>query len=135
MAKKKQEKPVFPVLIDITNKEQLKWMSMDDLIADAAERGDVEALAWLAEKNTIKQTRHATKNGVKGAGKAFTVGASTLKVRCEYFEKFLGWKPEKDTAAPAPTLEEKQAERANKIKEAMAKAAAAAVAANNAKKK
>lgn len=115
-------------MIDIKNKAQIRALKFNDLIDDAAERADVEALAWLAEQNDITNTKTSKK------GKTFTVGASFLLVRNEYLSKFLGWVPEKATAEPQPTFAEKQASRAAAIKDAMAKAAAATVAAHSKKK-
>ena len=135
MAKTKKEKPVFPDIIDINNQEQLKYLNLDGMIKDASARGDVEALTWLLEQNTLTEKRTATKKGVKGAGKSFTVGKSVLVIRKEYLTNYLGWQPLKETVPAEPSFEEKQAAREKAIKEAMAKAAAAAVAANNAKKK
>lgn len=129
MAKEKKEKKVFPALIDITNKEQLKNLDFNALIDDANERGDVEALTWLMKRNKETEVRHSVK------GKEFTVGASFLITKNTYLADYLGWVPEKETATPAPTLEQVQAEREQKIKDAIAKASAAAVAAANSKKK
>lgn len=125
-------------MIDITKEGFLGEkgaLTFDKLIEDATERGDVEALVWLDEQNKITQTRKATKGGVKGAGKEYTCGKSQLKIRNEYLEKFLGWKPKKETEAPQPSFPEKQAARKAAIEKAIAAASAAAVAAEKAKKK
>ena len=73
--------------IDITNQEAIKKLTLDDLLNDAVERGDAEAIDWLDKE------AHTKKNRTKADGTTYKANKSIVEIRPEYLKKFLEYKP------------------------------------------
>lgn len=71
--------------IDINKPETFKTLKLDDLINDAVERKDREALEWLQAQANEKKPRE--KDGQK-----YEVRKSIVEIRAAYVKKFLGYK-------------------------------------------
>jgi hypothetical protein len=99
--------------IDITNQEQIRKLTLDDLMEDAVERKDKEALRWL-EDEAFKTTTRKNK-----AGEEITVSKPLISIRAEYLRKFLGYVP-----APSKSYNSEK-EKAKRDAEKRAKFAAA----------
>ncbi len=90
--------------IDINNQEAIKKLTLDDLIADAVERKDLEALDWLEkEANTLKKR-------TKPDGSTYEVKKSIVEIRPVYLKEFLSYKP-KGSGSSAAAKERKKKEQ------------------------
>lgn len=96
--------------IDINNKEAIKKLTLDDLINNAVERGDAEALNWLEKEANTKKTR------TRADGTKYEVNKSIVEIRPEYLKKFLGYESKgRSTSAAAKARKKKEAqEKLNK---------------------
>ena len=72
--------------------ESYRKTTLEDLVNDAVERKDVEALKWLQKESNKKVDR--LKDGV-----VMKVNKGVPAIRAEYAKKFLGYKPSKSKAA------------------------------------
>ena len=87
--------------IDLTKPETFKKLTLDDLINDAVEREDMEALKWLQTQSQIMKDRK------REDGTIYKVRKSVVEYRPEYLKKFLKYKP----AATPASEKAKQAKR------------------------
>ena len=94
--------------IDIKNQEQIKKLTLDDLINDAVERGDAEALDWLEKEANTKKTR------TKADGTKYEVNKSIVEIRPLYLKKFLNYQPKGNRNSNA-AKERKKAEQQKKL--------------------
>ena len=93
--------------IDLNNIESCRKLTLNDLVKDAVERKDKEALVWLQEQSTTMVNR------TKEDGTTYQVNKSIVAIRAEYFKKFLNYKPKgKHSAEQA-----RQRKREKKAKE------------------
>lgn len=72
--------------IDLTKPEEFKKLKIDDLIADAVERNDLEALEWLHTQSNMMKTR------TREDGTTYEVRKSIVEIRPNYLKTFLGYK-------------------------------------------
>ena len=77
--------------LDLTNRLKNSFV---DLVNDALEREDIDALEWLKSQKLLKVERK------KEDGKVTLVQKSLMAIRSEYFEKYLGITP-KSALSPA----------------------------------
>jgi hypothetical protein len=106
--------------IDIKNQEAIKKLTLDDLIADAVERGDAKALNWLEKEASTKKPRK------KADGTKYLANKSIIEIRPLYLKKFLEYKPKASRSseeAKKRKREEKEKELKDKFAEARAKMA------------
>ncbi len=104
--------------IDITNKDAIKKLTLDDLINDAVERGDAEALDWLEKEANTKKTR------TRADGTKYEVNKSIVEIRPEYLKKFLNYQPASNRNSTASKERKKQEQKKkldNKFAEARKK--------------
>lgn len=81
--------------LDLTNQEAIKKYTIKDLIADAVERNDLDALKWLQiEANTLKER-------TKSDGTKYEVKKSIVEIRAEYIKKYLNYKTKGKQSAEA----------------------------------
>lgn len=101
--------------IDITKPASFSKLTLDDLIADAVERKDGEALKWLkVEANTMKDRTRTD-------GSTYKVRKSIVEIRAEYVKKYLGYTTESE-AAKERARKAKQEKAQKKIDDAFADA-------------
>lgn len=99
--------------IDIKDQKAIRKLTLDDLMEDAVERNDKEALRWLEDEAFKTATR---KNK---AGEDVVVSKPLISTRAEYLRKFLGY-------VPAPNKSyDREKEKAKRDAEKRAKFAAA----------
>lgn len=72
----------------------IQRIKFEDMVADAVERGDEEAQAWLTEQ--MMKTVEVVKDGVTK-----TKYQSPNQFRVEYLTKFCGYEPKKATQRTA----------------------------------
>ena len=104
--------------IDLNNQEQLKKLSLDDLINDAVERKDKKALEWLENESKSMTTRK------RKDGTTYEVSKSIIEIRANYLKLFLGYEPKGKKAAAeqrAKKRKEKREQIAKKFEEAYEK--------------
>lgn len=73
-------------MIDITKPETYKKAELPDLIADAVDRNDMEALKWLEEESGKLKER------TRADGTKYMVKKSISEIRPDYLKKFCGYK-------------------------------------------
>ena len=101
--------------IDITNPASFSKLTLENLIADAVERKDTEALNWLkVEANTMKDRTRTD-------GSTYKVRKSIVEIRAVYVKKFLGYTTESE-AAKERARKAKLDKAQKKIDDAFAKA-------------
>ena len=88
-------KIINPYAEDATKK------TLDDLIADAIERKDVEALKWLKTQANTTKTRKRTD------GTTYEVKLSIVEIRPNYYKNFLNYKTKGALAAEAKRKKER----------------------------
>ncbi|MDY3764014.1 MAG: hypothetical protein SO031_07775 [Candidatus Ventricola sp.] len=93
--------------IDLNNIESCRKLTLNDLVKDAVERKDKEALVWLQEQSTTMVNR------TKEDGTTYQVNKSIVAIRAEYFKKFLNYKPKGKLSAE----QARQRKREKKAKE------------------
>ena len=93
--------------IDLNNLEACRKLTLKDLVADAVERKDKKALAWLKEQSETMVDR------TKEDGTTYKVNKSIVSIRAEYFKKFLNYQPKGKISAE----QAKQRKREKKAKE------------------
>lgn len=103
--------------IDITNQEAIKKLTLDDLLADAVERGDIEAIDWLEKEACTKKTRK------KEDGTEYLANKSIIEIRPLYLKKFLAYKP-KSVRTSEEAKKRKREEKEKKLKDKFAEARA-----------
>lgn len=102
--------------IDINDKEALKKLTLDNLIDDAVERGDIKALDWLEkEANTTKTRKRAD-------GAEYEAKKSIVEIRPEYLKKFLNYK--KTSKSSEESKKRKKDAQQKKLDDKFAKARA-----------
>ncbi len=104
--------------ININDKDAIKKLTLDDLINDAVERGDIKALDWLEKEAKTKKTRN------KQDGTQYSANKSIVEIRPEYLKKFLSYKPKGSRSSEeAKKRKREQAEQKlnKKFEEARAK--------------
>ena len=104
--------------LDLSTRESINKITLDDLIGDAVERGDIKALKWLQEEAT------STKERTKSDGTKYKVNKSIIEIRPAYIKMFLNYKPKSTLSAEqakARKKEKKQKELADKFAQAFAK--------------
>ena len=75
--------------IDITNQELIRKLTLQDLIDDAIERKDKEALRWLEDEAFKQVTRKK-----KDSDETVEVTNPIISIRAAYLRKFLGYEPQ-----------------------------------------
>ena len=103
--------------IDISKQEELRRLKLEDLIADAVERKDKDALTWLKEESAKKDVR------TKEDGTKYEVDKSIVSIRSNYLKKFLGYKPASTLskeAMKARKREKREKEREDMFNQAFA---------------
>lgn len=98
--------------IDITNQEAIRKITWEDLVADAVERKDKDALRWLEDKSTQTVSRK------RADGTTYEVNVSIVTVRAEYLHKYLGYEPIGNEAAKAKKRAQREEKRAAMFAEA-----------------
>ena len=73
--------------INLSSQEEIRKLTLKDLIADAVERKDKDALQWLKEESAKKVERK------REDGTIYEVDKSIVSIRAEYIKKFLDYKP------------------------------------------
>lgn len=73
--------------INLNKPEEFKKLKLEDLINDAVEREDMEALKWLQEKSNTMKTRK------REDGTTYEVRMSVVEYRPQYLKEFLKYKP------------------------------------------
>lgn len=79
--------------LDLSSREAINKITLDNLIEDAVERGDEDALKWLL--NEAKKTKERT----KADGTKFEVRKSINEIRPLYLAKFLKYKSKNKMSA------------------------------------
>ena len=103
--------------LDLSSRESINKLTLDNLIADAVERGDKDALEWLQKEATSKKER------TKADGTKYLVNKSIVEIRPAYIKKFLDYKPTSTLSAEqakARKQEKKQKELEDKFAKAFA---------------
>lgn len=80
-------KGVITMAINLSSQEEIRKLTLKDLIADAVERKDKDALKWLQEESAKKVERK------REDGTVYEVDKSIVSIRAEYIKKFLDYKP------------------------------------------
>ena len=80
-------KGVIIMAINLSSQEEIRKLTLKDLIADAVERKDKDALKWLQEESAKKVERK------REDGTVYEVDKSIVSIRAEYIKKFLDYKP------------------------------------------
>lgn len=81
--------------IDITNPASFSSLTLEDLIADAAERKDRAAYDWLRDQdNKLVERKLKT-------GETMMVAKPLTTIRKEYLRDYLGYKPSSTEEAKA----------------------------------
>jgi len=75
--------------IDITNQELIRKLTLQDLIDDAIERKDKNALRWLEDEAFKQVTRKK-----KDSDETVEVTNPIITIRAAYLRKFLGYEPQ-----------------------------------------
>ena len=75
--------------IDISNQELIRKLTLQDLIDDAIERKDKEALRWLEDEAFKQVTRKK-----KDSDETVEVTNPIISIRAAYLRKFLGYEPQ-----------------------------------------
>ena len=101
--------------IDITNQEAIRKLTLENLIADAAERKDKPAFDWLQEqvKSTVERTQEN--------GKVITVAKPLISIRAEYLRKFLNYNPNANKGNSAAAKAKAKAKREKEINDMFGK--------------
>lgn len=89
--------------LDISSQDAIKKITLFNLIDDAAERGDIEALEWLEKEANTKKTR------TKADGTKYEVNKSIVEIRPLYLKKFLNYKPKESKSSEAAKARKKEA--------------------------
>ena len=92
--------------IDITNMTAIRKLTLDDLIDDAVERGDMDALRFLEDESGKKITK------TKEDGTTYEINNPIISIRAEYLKKYLGYVPQSKKNAE----EKKNADKAKREK-------------------
>ena len=106
------------IAINLSSQEEIRKLTLKDLIADAVERNDKDALKWLQEESSKKVERK------REDGTAYEVDKSIVSIRAEYIKKFLDYKPASTLSkelAKARKREKREKERSDLFAEAFAK--------------
>lgn len=103
--------------IDIKNQEAIKKLTLDDLINDAVERGDIKALDWLEKEAHTKKPRK------KADGTTYEANKSIIEIRPLYLKEFLGYKA-KSSRASEEAKKRQKAEKEKKLNDKFAEARA-----------
>lgn len=75
--------------IDITNTEALRKLKLQDLVDDAVERNDKDALRWLEDESSKQVTRKK-----KNSDETVEVTKPIITVRAEYLKKYYNYQPQ-----------------------------------------
>lgn len=103
-------------MIDITNPDSIKAIKkVEQLIEDAVERNNIEALKWLQEE------AYATKPRKCEDGTTREVKKSITEIRAAYIKKFLNYQTRAE-ASKAKNKEAKKAKEKEELDNAFAKA-------------
>ena len=87
--------------IDITSKEASRKLTLKDLVDDAVERKDIDALRFLEDESTRKETK------TKEDGTTYEASINIIKIRTEYLKKFLGYVPQSELSKDAKRAQQK----------------------------
>lgn len=90
-------------------------LTLDDLIADAIEREDADAIAWLETEANTDKTR------TRSDSTTYTVKKSIVEIRPAYFKKFLNYKT-KGTQAKELAKQKKRDKKQKELDDKFAKA-------------
>lgn len=104
--------------INLSSQEEIRKLTLKDLIADAVERKDKDALKWLQEESAKKVERK------REDGTVYEVDKSIVSIRAEYIKKFLDYKPVSTLSkemAKARKREKREKEREAMFADAFAK--------------
>jgi len=93
--------------IDLTNQEALRKLTLEDLVADAVEKQDIDALRFLEDEASQTDKRTNKKTGVE-----YEVPRSIVSIRAKYLRDYCGYTPKRPDASKSK--EKKKAERAEK---------------------
>lgn len=93
-------------MIDTNKPETFKTLTLKDLVADAIQRKNKDALEWLqTQANTMKERS-------RDDGSKYEVRKSIVEIRAEYVKKFLGY--ETKSAASKKKAQQAKKEKAQK---------------------
>lgn len=101
-------------MIDIKDQAAIRKLTLENLIDDAVERNDKEALRWL-EDETFKMVKRKKKD----SDETIEADNPIISIRAEYLRKFLGYVPAPNKAY------DREKEKAKRDAEKRAKFAAA----------
>ena len=87
--------------IDITSKEAIRKLTLKDLVDDAVERKDIDALRFLEDESTRKETK------TKEDGTTYEASINIIKIRTEYLKKFLHYVPQSELSKDAKRAQQK----------------------------
>lgn len=90
--------------IDITNTEVLRKLKLQDLVNDAVERNDKNALRWLEDESSKQVPRKK-----KDSDETYEVTQPIITIRAEYLKKYYDYKPQ-----PAKSTYNKDAAKAKR---------------------
>lgn len=98
---KPKRKEGISMAIDITSKEAIRKLTLKELVADAVERKDIEALRFLEDESSKKETK------TKEDGTTYEASINIIKIRTEYLKKFLGYVPQSELSKDAKRAQQK----------------------------
>lgn len=98
---KPKRKEGISMAIDITSKEAIRKLTLKDLVADAVERKDIDALRFLEDESTRKETK------TKEDGTTYEASINIIKIRTEYLKKFLHYVPQSELSKDAKRAQQK----------------------------
>ncbi|MGI6173371.1 MAG: hypothetical protein ACOYI8_05660 [Christensenellales bacterium] len=87
--------------IDITSKEAIRKLTLKDLVDDAVERKDIEALRYLEDESSRKETK------TKADGTTYEANINIIKIRTGYLKKFLNYVPQSELSKDAKSAQQK----------------------------
>lgn len=103
-------------MIDITNPDSIKAIKrVEQLIEDAVERNDINALNWLQDEAYSTKTRKGDDGTIRVVKKSIT------EIRAAYIKQFLNYKT-KSEASKAKSKEAKRAKEKEELDKAFANA-------------
>lgn len=93
-------------MIDIKDQAAIRKLTLEDLINDAVERNDKEALRWL-EDEAFKMVERKKKDSDETVEAANPI----ISIRAEYLRKFLGYVPSYKTYNKEAARAKREAEK------------------------
>ena len=90
---------------------ELDKITFDDMVADAEERENEDAIVWLDEQQKIEKTR--TRNKGKENEYTYTIQKPISEIRAEYLAKYTDYETKSKQTARAKSVK-KRGERINR---------------------